>query len=542
MSKQIRVAMAQLNFWVGDTQRNVNMAIEAIQEARDTLKADVVLFPELALSGYPPEDLLFRPAYIKTLEQGLEKVVNATTGITVIMGHPQQTPLGLFNAASVIENKKIVASYQKHFLPNSQVFDEKRYFTPGTQACVINIKGVPFGVIICEDIWHADPVQQTKLSGAKALLVINASPFSVDKVVNRRALLKAQSRSIDLPVIYLNLIGGQDQLLFDGGSFAVDAQGDVVSQAPEFEEIIWPIDCTIHDDNTVSIPQQAITDIHSIEACMYNALVLGVQDYCRKNGFTRVLIGLSGGIDSALTLGIAADAIGPENIEVLLMPSRYTRDISTEVAKLQAENMGVHYDELSIETAFEAFLETLNDLFKDSHPDITSQNIQARCRGVLLMAISNKTGALLLTTGNKSEYAVGYATLYGDMAGGYAPLKDVYKTMVYRLAQYRNSIEPIIPQRVLDRPPSAELAFDQEDEDQLPPYSILDEILVRYIEQDLSAEQIVEAGFDAQTVHDVIAMIYKNEYKRAQSPPGPKVTTKAFGRDRRYPLTHGYRD
>jgi NAD+ synthase (glutamine-hydrolysing) len=316
----------------------------------------------------------------------------------------------------------------------------------------------------------------------------------------------------------------------------------VVTQAPQFEEVLWPVDVLMNKDNGVSILPQEMNELASVEACMYQALVLSVRDYFQKNHFQRALIGLSGGIDSALTLAIAADAVGPENVEAVLLPSRYTRDISIETAKEQAKTMGVHFDEISIEKAFDAFLRSLKGRFKDEHPGITEQNIQARCRGVLLMAISNITGALLLTTGNKSEYAVGYATLYGDMAGGYAPLKDVYKTMVYRLAQYRNSINPVIPQRVLDRPPSAELAYEQEDVDHLPPYSILDEILERYIEQDLSAEDIVRAGFDAQTVHEVIGMIYKNEYKRYQAPPGPKVTAKAFGRDRRYPMTHGYKD
>ncbi len=542
MGKQIRIVMAQLNHWVGDTQGNVELIKQSIKQARDELKADIVMFAELALTGYPPEDLLFRPAYIKEVEQGLEQVVAAAQGITVIVGHPQQTNLGLFNAASVLQDKAVIATYHKHFLPNSQVFDEKRYFQPGSESCIINIKGVPFGVIICEDVWHADPVQQAKLSGASALLVINASPFSVDKVENRGALLKAQARSIELPIIYLNLVCGQDQLIFDGGSFAVDAQGEVVTQAPQFEEVLWPVDCVQADDGSVTMAPQEISEIPSLEACMYQALVLSVRDYFRKNHFTRALVGLSGGIDSALTLAIAADAIGAENIDAALMPSRYTRDISIETAKEQAQTMGVHLDEFSIEPTFEAFLETLNEHFSDEHPGVTEQNIQARCRGVLLMAISNKTGALLLTTGNKSEYAVGYATLYGDMAGGYAPLKDVYKTMVYRLAQYRNSIEPVIPQRVLDRPPSAELAHEQEDVDHLPPYAILDDILHRYIEQDLDAHAIIEAGFDAQTVHEVIAMIYKSEHKRRQAAPGPKVTAKAFGRDRRYPLTHAYID
>lgn len=538
---KLRVIAASLNVSVGESEGNLALMQAAIDEALGKHHADLIVFPELALSGYPPEDLLFRRAYLEELEAALAQLSALSKDIGIIVGHPEQTPTGLFNAVSVLYEGKRQHTYHKQFLPNMQVFDEKRYFAEGAEPCVFDFKGTTVGVIICEDVWHSEPVQNAKDAGAKLLIVPNASPFSVDKLAARQALLRAQARSINMPIIYVNLVGGQDELIFDGGSFAVDHTGMVVSQAPLFESGCWPIDVTVEKRKT-SIEPQTLSDISSIEANMYQALVQGVRDYYQKNNFPGIVLGLSGGIDSALTLTIAVDAVGAENVEAILMPSRYTRDISNETAIEQAKTMGVRYDQLSIEKSFTGFLETLADRFKDTHPDVTEQNIQARARGTLLMAVSNKTNYLLLTTGNKSEYAVGYSTLYGDMCGGYAPLKDVYKTMVYRLAQYRNSINPVIPTRVLDRPPSAELAFEQLDQDTLPPYPILDEILSRYIEQEQDAQTIIEAGFDAKTVHDVIRMLYRNEYKRRQAAPGPKVTTKAFGRDRRYPMTCGYID
>lgn len=535
----LRIIAAQLNLTVGDTQGNLGLIEEAIQRARDELQADMVIFPELAITGYPPEDLLFRQDYLDEIESAMEALVSHAEGITLLVGHPQQTPLGLCNAVTVLQNKQWVLSYQKQCLPNTQVFDEKRYFEAGRDTVTMTIKGVQFGLAICEDVWHAEPLQNLKLSHADVVLVMNASPFSADKMASRHAMVKAQARSIELPIIYVNMVGAQDELVFDGGSFAVNKQGEIVSQAPVFHETLWPIDCIIGDTG-FDIPAQNISPLPETMAGVYQALVMSVRDYYHKNKFPGIILGLSGGIDSALTLAIAVDAVGKEHVEVLLMPSRYTSELSTRLALEQVTVMGVRHDTLSIEGAYEQFLSTLDHRFNDSHPDITKQNIQARCRGILTMAVSNKTGYLVLTTGNKSEYAVGYATLYGDMCGGYAPLKDVSKTWVYALAAYRNGISPIIPHEVIARPPTAELAPNQRDIDTLPDYDILDKILALYMEQGQSMVQIVEAGFDPSTIEKVVRLLYRNEYKRRQSPPGPKVTHKAFGRDRRYPITSGF--
>lgn len=536
----LRIIAAQLNFTVGDTQGNRALIEQAIQRARDELEGDLLVFPELAITGYPPEDLLFRQAYLEEIDAAMDVLVGLAQGITVVVvGHPQQTPLGLCNAVSVLQNKQWLMSYQKHCLPNTQVFDEKRYFEPGRDPAIFSIKGVNIGLAICEDIWHAEPIQHLKLSHADAVLVVNASPFSSDKLSSRHAMVKAQARSVELPIIYINMVGAQDELVFDGGSFAVDKQGNIVSQAPVFEETLWPINC-VKDKSGFTIPMQALSILPDPIASVYDAVVMGVRDYYHKNHFPGIILGLSGGIDSALTLAIAVDAVGADSIEVLLMPSRYTSELSNKVALEQVQMLGVHHDMLSIEAPYEAFLQTLAHRFDDPHPGITQQNIQARCRGVLTMAVSNKIGYLVLTTGNKSEYAVGYATLYGDMCGGFAPLKDVSKTMVYALAAYRNEISPAIPLEAINRAPSAELAPGQRDIDTLPEYSDLDKILALYMEQGQSIEQIVEAGFDRATVELLVRLLYKNEYKRRQSPPGPKVTNKAFGRDRRYPITSGY--
>jgi len=535
----LRIIAAQLNLTVGDTQGNRGLIEQAIQRARDELAGDIVVFPELAITGYPPEDLLFRMDYLEEIDAAIDGLVSHAEGITVLVGHPQQTPLGLCNALTVLQDKQWLMSYQKQCLPNTQVFDEKRYFEPGRDPAIFTIKGVNIGLAICEDVWHAEPLQNLKLSHADAVLAVNASPFSEDKMAARHAMLKAQARSIDLPIIYVNMVGAQDELVFDGGSFAVDKQGNIVSQAPVFDETLWPIDCQI-EASGLSIPMQTLTPLPEPMAGVYRALVMGVRDYYHKNKFPGIILGLSGGIDSALTLAIAVDAVGADSIEVVLMPSRYTSELSNSVALEQAQHLGVHHDTLSIEPAYEAFLKILAHRFNDTHPGITQQNIQARCRGVLTMAVSNKIGYLVLTTGNKSEYAVGYATLYGDMCGGYAPLKDVSKTWIYDLAAYRNQISPVIPLEAINRAPSAELAPEQRDSDTLPEYPTLDKILTLYMEQGQSMDQIVEAGFDRAIVEQVVRLLYKNEYKRRQSAPGPKVTNKAFGRDRRYPITSGY--
>lgn len=536
---ELRIIAAQLNFTVGDTQGNLGLIEQAIQRARDELEADVIVFPELSISGYPPEDLLFRTAYLDEVEAAIERLVPHAEGITVLVGHPQQTPLGLCNALTVLQDKTWLKSYQKQCLPNTQVFDEKRYFEAGRDTVMFALKGVQIGMVICEDVWHAEPLQNLKLSHADMVIAVNASPFSADKMSARQAMLKAQARSIDLPIVYVNMVGGQDELIFDGGSFAVDNTGEIVSQAPVFEEALWPIDCTVKGAS-VTIPSQIMIPLPESLAMVYQALVMGVRDYYHKNKFPGIVLGLSGGIDSALTLAIAVDAVGADKIEVLLMPSRYTSDLSNELALKQVETMGVKHDILMIEPAYENFLDILSHRFNDPHPGLTQQNLQARCRGLLTMAVSNKTGYLVLTTGNKSEYAVGYATLYGDMCGGYAPLKDVFKTWVYALAAYRNEISSVIPADVIKRPPTAELAPDQRDSDTLPEYPVLDKILALYVEQAHSIDEIVETGIDREVIERVIQLLYKNEYKRRQSAPGPKVTGKAFGRDRRYPITSGY--
>jgi NAD+ synthase (glutamine-hydrolysing) len=535
----LNIIAAQLNLTVGDTAGNRNLIEQSIQVARDELGGDIIVFPELAITGYPPEDLLLRQSYLDEVEHAMEQLVSHADGITLVIGHPQQTPLGLCNAVTVMQDKEWLITYQKQCLPNTQVFDEKRYFEPGRDPACFTLKGISIGLLICEDIWHSEPVQAVKSLNTDLVLAINASPFSSDKMASRHSLLKAQARSLEQPIVYVNCVGGQDELIFDGGSFAVDAQGEVVSQAPVFEETLWPIQ-GVFENRQLTLPTQQITPLPDAAESIYKAIVLGLRDYYHKNKFAGVVLGLSGGIDSALTLAIAVDALGAEHVEALLMPSRYTSELSNDLAIEQAKSLGVRYDILPIEPAYEAFLNILGHRFQDPDPGITQQNIQARCRGVLAMAVSNKTGSLLLTTGNKSEYAVGYATLYGDMCGGFAPLKDLSKTWVYQLCETLNGINPVIPQAVIDRPPTAELAPNQRDSDSLPEYHILDQILACYMEQGQSVDQIVEAGFDRATVEKVTGLLLKNEYKRRQSAPGPKVTNKAFGRDRRYPITSGF--
>jgi NAD+ synthase (glutamine-hydrolysing) len=535
----LRIIAAQLNLIVGDTQENLNLIKQAIQRARDELKADLIVFPELTLSGYPPEDLLFRSAYLEELDAAMDSLRAQTDGITVIVGHPQQTALGLCNAVTVLQDKKWVITYQKRCLPNTQVFDEKRYFEPGRDPATFYLKGATIGLAICEDIWHPEPLQELKQEQVDLVIVCNASPFSADKMKTRVSILKAQARTIKAPMVYVNWVGGQDELIFDGGSLAMNPEGVIVSQAPVFQECLWPIDCLIKE-STVTIPPQTLTPLPDPVASIYQAVVMGVRDYFTKNKFPGILVGLSGGIDSALTLAIAVDAIGADRVEAVLMPSRYTSDQSNELALAQVKVMGVRHDILSIEPAHEGFLSVLSHRLNHQETGIAEQNIQARCRGALIMALSNKTGDLVLTTGNKSEYATGYTTLYGDMCGGYAPLKDVSKTWVYAMAKYRNGIAPVIPQAVIDRPPTAELAPNQRDSDSLPEYDILDKILTLYVEQGQSVAEIVQAGFEQKDVERFTRLLYRNEYKRRQSPPGPKVTNKAFGRDRRYPITSGY--
>ena len=538
MAGGLKLALAQINLLVGDIDGNVAKILDYTARARDTYGADLVVFPELALTSYPPEDLLLRREFIDRAEAGLARLRDGVRGTAILVGHPLRRDGRLYNAASVIGDGKVFATYLKHTLPNYAVFDEARYFTPGTEPCVVNLNGVALGVTICEDMWTDAPIAKSVAAGARAIVNINGSPYHVGKDRERRALAARHAGTHGVPLIYLNLVGGQDELVFDGQSFALDAKGELRLRAPAFVEGLYPLE--IGADASLRSAPESIAAEESEAASVYAALVLGVRDYIEKNRFAGAVLGLSGGIDSALTLCVAVDAIGPKRVEAVSMPSRYTAAMSIDDAQQQAQALGVRFRRISIEPVFEAFLNALKEEFKGLAPDTTEENIQARVRGVLLMAISNKTGKLVLTTGNKSEMAVGYATLYGDMAGGFAPIKDVPKTLVYRLAAWRNRERIVIPTRVIERAPSAELRPDQKDTDSLPPYDILDGILERYIEREQSAAEIVAAGFERTTVDRVLAMVERNEYKRRQAPPGVRITPRAFGRDRRYPITSGF--
>lgn len=539
MTQQLRVALAQLNMLVGDVTGNVAKVVAATARARDELAAHVVIFPELTLTGYPPEDLLLRPGLHREVLRGLEEIQRRVTGIDVVIGYPAPSANGLRNSASLLREGRVISTYHKQHLPNYSVFDEKRYFEPGREGVVVDIHGVRVALTVCEDLWHPGPMAQAREAGAKLMFNLNASPYHARKGSEREAVLRQRLAEAAMPIVYVNLVGGQDELVFDGESLVMNAAGEVMLRGRPFVEDIYLAEFDIA--GSVATPRKGV--VHAPLAddeSIYRAVVLGVRDYIEKNGFDGAVIGLSGGIDSALTLAIAVDAIGAERVEAVMLPSRYTAQMSLDDAELEAETLGVEYHVISIEPAFHAFLESLKSELSGNAPDTTEENIQARCRGVILMAISNKKRKILLTTGNKSEMAVGYATLYGDMAGGYAPIKDLPKTMVYQLARYRNKLTPVIPQRVLDRPPSAELKPDQKDQDSLPPYEVLDAVLEMYVEQDKTPEEIIAIGFERETVMRVVAMVNRNEYKRRQAPPGVRVTRRAFGRDRRYPITSGY--
>lgn len=538
-----KVALSQSNPCLGDLGGNAQKIL-AHAKAAAAQGAKLLVTPELSLTGYPPEDLLFRDAFICAVERELEKLVvelGQYKDLTVLIGHPQRLSskdgrLGLYNRVSVARNGVIIESYSKQKLPNHEVFDEIRYFEPGNAPCIFEINQVKIGVIICEDAWHSGPAAQAKHAGAQMLVIPNASPYHMEKEDLRQKVLKAQILETGLPIIYVNAVGGQDELVFDGASFAMNQAGKLVHSLPQFEEQLSVIDIQ-HGQPT----QHEVATEDSIEAQVYQALVLGVRDYLGKNGFPGAIIGLSGGVDSALVLAIAVDAIGADKVRAVMMPSRYTADISWLDAREMAENLGVQYDEIPIAPMFEAFEQSLEKEFAGLPVDATEENIQARVRGTLLMALSNKTGRIVLTTGNKSEMAVGYCTLYGDMAGGFAVIKDIAKTLVYRLCNYRNSVSPVIPERIITRPPSAELRPDQKDQDSLPEYEILDAILSRYMENDESIEALVADGFLAADVEKVTRLIKINEYKRRQAPIGVRVTHRAFGRDWRYPITSKFR-
>ena len=540
MPAPLRILLAQIDLFVGDVEGNTRRIIEQAIDARRRLGADVVMFPELAISGYPPEDLLFHAGLRRQVERGLEAVRNSVHDVAVLVGYPEYADGGIYNSAALFRDGVMLANYRKQLLPNYRVFDEKRYFRSGDAPAVVELGGIRTAILICEDVWEPGPAKQAAHEGAELALVINGSPYSVRYQERRESVLRARVLENELPMVYVNLLGGQDELVFDGGSFAMDAAGEVVHRAAPFEESVSVVEA-IRGPAGVALGASGIAPLQPVEQSVYGALVLGVRDYVNKHRFPGIVMGLSGGIDSALTLAIAVDALGADRVHAVMMPSRYTADISVADAAEQARMLGVRHDVISIEGMFEATLDALADVFAGTEPDTTEENIQSRCRGVLLMAISNKTGKMVLTTGNKSEMAVGYATLYGDMAGGFAPIKDCSKLLVYRLARYRNSISPVIPERVIVRPPSAELRPDQKDTDSLPPYEILDPILEAFIEEDLSVDEIAERGFDHDTVGRVLEMVKRNEYKRRQAPPGVRISSRAFGRDWRYPITSGYR-
>jgi len=541
MSDTLGIALAQLNLLVGDVQGNSARVIAAARSAHAEQAADLVLFPELALSGYPPEDLLFHRGFRRQVEAGLARVCAEAGAAAVMVGYPEYTGAGIFNSAAFITAGRVAAIHRKAELPNYKVFDEKRYFLPGAQPTVVEVKGFRVGLLVCEDIWEPQAAQLARAAGAELLAVINASPYELHKQREREAIARARIGDVGLPLAYVNLVGGQDELVFDGNSFVMNAAGEVVLRTPPFAEGSYLVRFG-RDARGAAVPHAGeVAAELSDEASVYRALTLGVRDYVGKHGFPGVVMGLSGGVDSALTLAIAVDALGAERVQAVMMPSRYTSAMSLEDAAAQARTLGVHYSVLPIEAMFESTLATLKGEFAGRPADAAEENIQSRCRMLLLMGISNKTGRMLLTTGNKSEMAVGYATLYGDMAGGFAPIKDCSKGLVYRLANYRNSLSRVIPPRVLERAPTAELRAGQKDSDSLPPYEILDPILEAFIEEDLSVDEIEARGFDRATVARVLDLVKRNEYKRRQAPPGVRVSRRAFGRDWRYPITSGYR-
>ena len=533
MSRKLKLTMAQLNWVVGDIEGNCERMLSTVKAQEDT---DLVMFSELALCGYSPEDLLFRPDFQQRCETQLTRLEQASKKTAIVVGHPWWQNGKIYNALSFFYKGELQARYFKQQLPNYGVFDEKRYFQQGNERCVVPFKGYHLGLLICEDIWINEPIDALKQAGADLVLSINASPYNREKPHVRTQLIKEHCQRTHLPVIYLNQIGGQDELVFDGCSKVFDERGTITHRLAAFDEQTTVVEF----DELNIIPMADPAPELSPLAQVYQALVLATRDYVIKNGFKGAILGLSGGIDSGLTVAIAADALGKESVQAVMMPFRYTSEMSIHDAKEQADLLGVEFDTVSIEPMFDAFMAQLAPMFKDTAADTTEENLQARCRAVILMAMSNKRRRLVLTTSNKSESAVGYSTLYGDMAGGFDVLKDVPKTLVFELSKYRNTLSPAIPQRVIDRPPSAELAPGQTDQDNLPPYDILVAFLEGYVEQDKSVSDLVAAGFDEATVRKVIKLVDINEYKRRQAPVGPRITSRNFGKDRRYPITSGF--
>ncbi len=539
MTDQITVALAQLDLVVGDVAGNTDRILEYSARAHDELRADLVVFPELSICGYPPEDLLFHSGLRKRIDAALDTIRDSVRDIAVLVGFPDYQGDDIFNACAVFKDGEVLARYHKHILPNYRVFDEERYFTAGRSPVVFSLNGIRIGINICEDVWRSGPAAESRAAGAELLIVINGSPYEIGSQSSREKVLRQRVIETGIPAMYLNMVGGQDELVFDGGSFVLDAGGALRFRAEPFGEGLHRLQFQA-DSSGVKPLASEIAPILSTEQSVYDALVCGTRDYVNKHEFPGVVLGLSGGIDSALILALACDALGADRVRAVMMPFRYTSNMSQEDAAKQAELLQVRYDVIPIEPMYDATLAQLEKVFAGTEADVTEENIQARCRGLLLMAISNKTGSMLLTTGNKSEMAVGYATLYGDMAGGFAPIKDCSKSLVYRLAHYRNSLSEAIPQRVITRAPSAELRPNQKDSDSLPDYDILDPILEAFIEEDLSVNEIVARGFEREVVIRVLEMVKRNEYKRRQAPPGIRISKRAFGRDWRYPITSRY--
>ena len=545
----LKVALAQINSRVGDLAGNTQRIVDAAHRAQ-AMGAAVMVTPELALTGYPPEDLLLRPAFLAACDQalgGLAEQLKSIAELTVVVGHPRAREQHTFNAATVLRYGKVIGSYGKLELPNYAVFDEQRYFVPDGAPCIFEVNGVRLAVNICEDIWASRAPAMAKAAGANLLLVLNASPFHLDKLLERQDVVRANASRLGLPVAFCNLVGGQDELVFDGGSFVLDAKGNLIARAPQFQEDLLVVDffegAVLEGEG-----KNAIAAELSVEQQAYQALVLGTRDYVHKNGFKGAVIGLSGGVDSALVTAIAADALGPAHVRAVIMPSPFTAAMSIEDATACAQALGVQADTISITALYEAFKSSLAGVFAGLAEDVTEENLQARIRGTLLMAISNKTNALVLVTSNKSEAAVGYSTLYGDMAGGFAVIKDLVKGMVYRLCHERNRVAAqqglgdVIPQRILSRAPSAELRPDQTDQDSLPPYDALDDMLVRFVEHGETRSDLIAAGHGPEEVDRVLRLIRNSEYKRRQAAPGVRITRRAFGRDWRYPVTNRFQE
>ncbi len=536
----MKLAIAQINCTIGDLGGNTRKILDYTDHAKNA-GAALVIAPELALSGYPPEDLLLRKGFRLACGNALADLAKEVSGITLLVGHPHLADDKLYNAASVIRDGKIIATYLKNQLPNDSVFDERRYFEPGFQSCVFELDGIKFGVTICADIWEKDAATRAKEAGVDVMLVLNASPYHMRKQGLRYQVARQRISETGMSIVYANMVGAQDELVFDGASFAMNSKGELTHQFKEFTEALGLVEL-----RNGALIRGEIAPSQALEASVYQALCLGLKDYVGKNGISGVLLGLSGGVDSALTMTIAVDALGVDKVEAVMMPSQFTADISLLDARTMAKTLGVRYSELPIKPVFGKFVDTLAREFSEprdqTRPDITEENLQARIRGTLLMALSNKYGSLVLTTGNKSEIAVGYCTLYGDMAGGFAVLKDISKTLVYRLCHYRNTLGLVIPERVISRAPSAELRPDQTDQDSLPSYDVLDAIVDAYMEQDLSVKEIIGMNHAEADVRQVVHLIRESEYKRRQSPPGTRVTRRGFGKDWRYPITSKYSD